>query len=240
MAAYDAGMTREARTIAIGAPHHITQRGNNCQDVFFVDEDRDHYLSLLKLQAEQYGLIVHGYCLMTNHVHIVATPEDEHSLAKGIGRTHYFYTRYVNKLHGRSGHLWQNRFFSCPLDEDHFLDAVRYAERNPVRAKMVRKPWGYPWSSANAHIAGHDPLQLLSFAEWPSRYKGDRWKTLLEGVEDESMVGTIRTSTFKGVPLGSDRFISKLETRLGRRLRPLPVGRPRKKKKTAKKGRKYY
>jgi len=227
-------MTREARAVVVGAAHHITQRGNNRQDVFFVDGDREHYLSLLKLQAEQYGLIIHGYCLMTNHVHIVATPEDEQSLAKGIGRTHYFYTRYVNKMHGRSGHLWQNRFFSSPLDDDYFFRTIRYVERNPVRAKVVRKPWRYRWSSVNAHIAGSDSRELLSFSEWPRRYKGDRWKTILDDVEDESTVDTIRSSTLKGRPLGSDRFISKLETRLGRRLRPLPVGRPRKKKKAGK------
>ena len=160
---YDSGMTREARAVIIGVPHHITQRGNNRQDVFFVDDDRRHYLLMLKSKAVQYGLTIHAYCLMTNHVHIVATPLHEESLAKGIGRTHYFYTRYVNKLQGRNGHLWQNRFFSCPLDEPYFLNTVRYIERNPVRARMVRKALRYPWSSAKVHVAGRDPSGLLSF-----------------------------------------------------------------------------
>ncbi|HNO77041.1 MAG TPA: transposase [Phycisphaerae bacterium] len=118
-------MTREARAVVVGVPHHITQRGNNRRDVFFVDDDRHRYLGMLQAKAEQYGLTIHAYCLMTNHVHIVATPEREDSLAKGIGRAHYFYTRYVNKLHGRSGHLWQNRYFSSPPDESYFMNTVR-------------------------------------------------------------------------------------------------------------------
>ncbi|MFH1747203.1 MAG: transposase, partial [Planctomycetota bacterium] len=211
-------MTREARAVIVGVPHHITQRGNNRQDVFFVDDDRRHYLLMLKSKAEQYGLTIHAYCLMTNHVHIVATPSHEESLAKGIGRTHYFYTRYVNQLHGRSGHLWQNRFFSCPLDEPYFLNTVRYIERNPVRAKMVRKAARYAWSSAAVHLAGEDPAGLLSFSEWPASYRGERWSRQLQEPEDEQIIGAIRNSTFKGHALGSDRFISKIETLVGRRL----------------------
>ncbi len=231
-------MTREARAVVVGVPHHVTQRGNNRQDVFFVADDRRQYLGMLTAKAEQYGLTIHAYCLMTNHVHIVATPRHEEALAKGIGRTHYFYTRYVDKLHGRSGHLWQNRFFSCALDEHHFLNTVRYVERNPVRARMVRKALRYPWSSAGVHVAGQDASGLVSFSEWPASCRGERWKKLLQEPEDDQTIKMIRVSTFKGHPLGSDRFISKLETVVGRRLRPLPLGRPCKKTKTTKKRRK--
>jgi putative transposase len=222
-------MTREARAVVIGVPHHITQRGNNRQDVFFVDDDCRFYLDTLRAKSEQYGLIVHAFCLMTNHAHIVATPTRDDSLAKAVGRTHYFFTRYVNKLHSRSGHLWQNRFFSCPLDEFHFLNCVRYVERNPVRARMVRVATRYPWSSAAAHVAGNDAMGLLSFDEWPRRFKGERWRKELQSAEDGDWLGAIRNATFKGHALGSDFFIGKIETRIGRRLRPAPVGRPKKK-----------
>ncbi len=131
---------------------------------------------MLQAKAEQYGLTIHAFCLMTNHVHIVATPERKDSLAKGVGRTHYFHTRYVNKLHGRSGHLWQYRFFSSPLDESSFLNTVRNVERNPVLARMVRVVWRYPWSSAALHIAGQDTSGMLSFSEWPKNLTGERWK----------------------------------------------------------------
>jgi putative transposase len=230
-------MTREARAVVVGIPHHITQRGNNRQDVFFVDDDRGQYLLTLKSKAQQYGLTIHAYCLMTNHVHIVATPLHEDALAKGIGRTHYFYTRYVNRLHGRNGHLWQNRFFSCPLDEPYFFNTIRYIERNPVRAKMVRKASRYAWSSAKVHVAGKDPSGLLSFSEWPTSFKGERWNEQLQESEDDQIMGMIRNSTSRGHPLGSDRFISKLETLVGRRLRAAPMGRPRKKAKPTKKRR---
>ena len=94
-----------------------------------------------------HGLCVHGFCLMSNHIHLVATPTGPLSSAKAVGRTDYLYTRTINRLHGRSGHLWQNRFYSVPLDEPHFWTALAYVEQNPVRAGMVRQAWTYAWSS---------------------------------------------------------------------------------------------
>ncbi|MFC1588384.1 transposase, partial [Planctomycetota bacterium] len=144
-------MPRVARIVIPGIPHHVTQRGNNKQDVFLVKADRSVYLQILSEQGEHFGLLIDGYCLMTNHIHLIVTPQREESLAKAIGRTHWRYTQYINRLHNRSGHLWQNRFYSCPLDERHFLQAMLYVERNPVRAGMHRLAWKYPFSSAAAH-----------------------------------------------------------------------------------------
>ena len=222
-------MTRAARAVAVGIPHHVVQRGNNRQDVFFVDEDRQRYLDLLQAKSQQYGLAVHAYCLMTNHVHLVVVPLNQEALAKGVGRTHFFYARYVNQLHGRSGHLWQNRFFSCPLDETHYGRTVAYVERNPVRARVVRRAWRYGWSSAEAHVNVKDPLGLLDLSGWRPRDGGERWKAQLQAPEDDAFVDRLRSRSFKGLPLGGDSFVSKLETKLGRRLRTAPVGRPRKK-----------
>jgi len=169
-------MPRIARIVIPGCPHHITQRGNNRQDVFFVDDDRQRYLAILAAQAERFGLTVQGYCLMTNHVHLIATPREPESLAKAVGRTHWLYTQYVNRLHGRSGHLWQNRFYSCALDEPHFYAAMIYVERNPVRARLVRRAWRYPWSSAAAHCDGRDPTDTERAPPacwtWPRGPKG--------------------------------------------------------------------
>ena len=122
-------MPRAARVVIPGCPHHLTQRGNNRQPVFYVDDDRRVYLKLLREQSERFELAVVGHCLMTNHIHMVATPSSADSLAKGIGSTHLKYSRYINRLHGRCGHLWQDRFFSSPLDEEYFWRAVRYVER---------------------------------------------------------------------------------------------------------------
>ena len=231
-------MPRIARIVIPGCAHHITQRGNNQQDVFFVDDDRRAYLSLLKRAAAQHGLVIHGYCLMTNHIHLIATPKDEDSLAKAMGRTHFAYTQHVNQLHGRSGHLWQSRFFSCALDEDHFWAALRYVEQNPVRARICRMPWRYPWSSAAAHVGQGDASGLLRLASWSRKMAAQNWQAALVERQDPGMVRTLRVRTQTGRPLANDTFLSKLETKLGRRLRALPPGRPkgwRKKRKIAKK-----
>ncbi len=221
-------MPRVARIVIPGLPHHITQRGNNRQDVFFVDQDRIKYLELLLDQSARYGMRVEGYCLMTNHVHLIATPEHGESLAKAVGRTHFLYTQYINRMHGRSGHLWQNRFFSCAMDDAHYLGAMRYVERNPVRARLVRVPWRYAWSSAAEHTGMAPRVRVLENRRWERLTKGLDWKRFLTEDEEEH-TQSIRLATSRGRPLASDRLLSKLETKLNRRLRPMPVGRPRKK-----------
>jgi putative transposase len=227
-------MPRLARAVAAGCAHHITQRGNNRQDVFFVDEDRRVYLELLQERAQKYGLEILAYCLMTNHVHLVAIPHEEEALAQAIGRTHFRYTQYVNRLHRRSGHLWQGRFYSCALDGRHLWLALKYVELNPVRAKLCRRAWQYAWSSAALHTDEKAESELLNLPRWYKQICAQEWrKELAEGLTDAE-VARIRLRTHTGRPLGSDRFLVKLETLLGRRVRPLPVGRPKKvPKKTA-------
>jgi len=223
-------MPRLARAVAVGCAHHITQRGNNRQDVFFVDDDRRVYLDLLKEHAARYALEVRGYCLMTNHVHLVATPHGEDSLAKAVGRTHFRYTQYINRFHKRSGHLWQGRFYSCALDGRHLWLAMKYVELNPVRAKLCRRAWRYDWSSATAHTDHSARSELLNLTWWYKQFSPEAWrKELSDGLTEEE-VAHIRLRTHTGRPLGGDAFLSKLETLLGRRVRPLPVGRPRKSK----------
>jgi putative transposase len=208
----------------------VTQRGNNSEDVFFVDDDRTTYLGMLAEEAERYGLAVEGYCLMTNHVHLIVTPRSEEALAKALGRTHYRYAQYINHMHGRSGHLWQNRFYSCALDGGHYWRAMVYVEQNPVRARIVRCPWRYVWSSAAAHCGqGPDRSGLLDLGAWGKAIVGKRWQETLAELLPREALSTLRLSTHRGRPLGSDRFLAKIESLLGRRLRPLPVGRPRKK-----------
>ncbi|MBZ0271098.1 transposase [bacterium] len=220
-------MPRLARIVIEGLPHHVTQRGNNRQDVFFTDADREIYLDLLRAETRRFGVAVMGYCLMTNHVHLIVIPENAAGLAKAMGRTHYRYAMTINRLHGRTGHIWQNRFFSCPLDRPHAWAALRYVERNPVRAKMTRVPWTYPWSSANAHCEGEDPRHVLDFDEWARRSAGSDWKAWLTEHDDPELIAKMRLSTHTGRPLASDSLLSKIESTLNRRLRPLPVGRPK-------------
>ena len=229
-------MPRTARVVIPGQPHHVTQRGNNRNDVFFVDDDRRVYLELLKERSAQFGLEVVGYCLMTNHIHLVAIPKRADSLAKAVGRTNLKYTQYINRLHGRSGHLWQDRFFSSALDEQYFWAALAYVERNPVRAKIVRRPWRYPFSSASAHVEGKDATGLLDLDKWREMLDGRNWQETLTAPLDEPLIARLQRWSNRGCPLGSDSFISKMERLVGRRLRPLPVGRPKKPKNRKRKG----
>jgi putative transposase len=164
---------------------------------------------------------------MTNHIHLIARPSAPDSLAKSLGRTHYLYTLYVNRLHGRSGHLWQNRFYSCPLGREHFWQSLRYVEQNPLRAGLVRQAWNYPGSSAAAHVEGRDPTGLLNLSYWRQIASAVDWRKTLETPQPGEQIERIRLNTHTGRPLASDSLISKLETIANKRLRPLPVGRPR-------------
>ena len=228
-------MPRVARIVVPHYAHHVTQRGNNRQDVFFVDDDRRAYLAFLKQRCEAAGVAILGYCLMSNHVHLIVMPRSEDGLARAIGRTHFLYTQYVNRLHGRSGHLWQNRFYSCVLDEAHLWAALCYVERNPVRARLVRLPWKYPWSSAPAHAGvGPDDTGLLDLEAWTAEWDASRWQEQLRQPEDELLTRQLRRRTHTGRPLATDTWLSKVERRLGRRLRADPLGRPKKPKRPAK------
>jgi putative transposase len=221
-------MSRLARAIAVGCAHHITQCGNNHQKVFLADDDRRVYLELLREQAAKYGLEVLAYCLMDNHVHLVAIPHTEEALAQAVGRTHFRYTQHFNRLHRRSGHLWQGRFFSCALDGRHLWTAIKYVELNPVRAKLCRRAWRYAWSSAALHVDRKAESELLNLTRWYKQVTAEEWRReLAEGLTADE-AARIRLRTHTGRPLGSDSFLSKLEARLGRRVRPLPVGRPKK------------
>ena len=217
-------MGRAARVVLPGCAHHVTQRGNHQQDVFFCDTDRDLYVALLRDQANKAGLRILGYCLMTNHIHLVTTPERPNSLAAGLGRVHNDYARWLHVRQGRTGHLWQNRFFSCPLSESHLAEVLRYVELNPVRAKLVRQARDWEWSSARARIEGEDPKQLIARVDLnPS---GTAWNQVLEqGWKAAEFEMRLREATRAGRPFGDDAFLERAEEQAGRRLRPLKRGR---------------
>ena len=220
-------MPRIARVVLPGVPVHVTQRGNRRQDVFFCDDDRRLYLHKLRQYSTKYHLTVLGYCLMTNHVHVVAVPGRANSLAKALGRAHHDYTRWLHIRRGWTGHLWQNRFFSCPLDTDHVWEALRYVELNPVRGGVVERAEDWPWSSARAHlsVSGVNPGNLLDISLWRSHYTPECWREVLEeGVTETAFRDRIRETTRTGRPLGSESFVDSLESALKRRLRPARPG----------------
>ena len=212
--------------------HHITQRGNDRQIVFFSDDDRRLYLRLLTEHAAAHGTHILGYCLMTNHVHLVAIPERADSLARTLGQTHSEYAQVVNRSQSRTGHLWQNRFFSCPLDPPHLENVVRYVDLNPVRAGLAASAWEWPWSSARAHCGAGagDPVLDCDWERRAGPWGRAGWKERLSIEMAEEECAAVRRATWTGEPLGSAEFVRRLERVAGRRLRVYECGRPRKKR----------
>ncbi len=206
-------MLRIARIIATDLPHHITQRGNNQATVFFDDQDRATYLKLLVLYSKKHHFQIWAYCLMDNHVHLLVVPETESSLARGIGLTNQVYTQYLNRKLNQSGRIWQNRFFSCVVENDNYLWAVaRYIERNPVQAGMVERAEEFYWSISNAHITGAHNL----FLGTTSCLDGKKQSEYAEFVmtEDDETNRAIQLATRTGRPFGSDSFVDMLEFQL--------------------------
>lgn len=172
-------MGRFARVVAAGEPHHVTQRGNARRYILNDDADRAVYLKLLSENMQQYGASLLGYCLMSNHVHLVMVPEEASSLAITLKHTHGRYASYWNAKHGSSGHAWQGRFFSCPLDRVHLWKATRYTELNPVRAGLVSEAVAWPWSSAAAHCGVARAEVPLSIELWNATWAASEWKAYL-------------------------------------------------------------
>ena len=202
--------------MAVGLPHHITQRGNNRGQVFFDDDDRRFYLWTMAQYRRKYAVDVWGYCLMDNHMHALAVPHEVDSLARCFAGTNLVYTQHANRKHSRSGRLWQNRFFSCPVDKDSYLwPVLRYIDRNPVRSKTVSHAWEYQWSSARHHVTGEaDPL--LNEPDWLlAELRQQKYRSFLRD-EPEEQAAKIRHLTATGRPLGESTFLSTLESRLDR------------------------
>lgn len=218
-------MARLARVVIPGCPHHITHRGSQGQEIFFTVGDREQYCSWLRDYSDRYGLSVWSYCLMTNHIHLIAVPRDGHSLSRAVGYTHRRFSRLINRRSGWTGHVWANRFYSSPMDERHLWAAVRYVELNPVRAGLAENPIDYRWSSARAHCGlAIDPL-LSTARPFPGPIRD--WCAWLLDHQDAELIADIRERTSTGRPCGSDRFVRRVEAQLDRRLRPSRPGRRR-------------
>ena len=219
-------MPQLKRVVAVNCPHHITNRGNRRQTIFFSDEDKKFYLGLLHHYGNRFGLKFWAYCLMHNHVHLIAVPEKPDSMSLTIREAHRKYSIYVNLLMKWQGTLWQRRYYSVPLEDAHLHRALRYVENNPVRAGIVKKAEEYPWSSAPAHVLGN-PDGLLS-QNGPGIQKRS-WRAFLREQEEEAEIDDIRTRTLTGRPLGGDEFVIELEETLSRVLRHKRPGRKKQK-----------
>ena len=213
-------MARIARAVAPGCPHHITQRGNRRQQTFFCDDDYLAYIELMAEWCRNYRVEIWAWCLMPNHIHLIAVPHTEEALSRAIGEAHRRYTRRINFRERWRGHLWQERFASFPMDEQYLLATARYIEMNPVAAELVQNPEDYRWSSALAHLAGEDDgLAQVS----PLLELVPDWRSFLKLAPPDE-IDMIQRHERTGRPLGEEGFIEKLEIKLDRVLRPQRPG----------------
>jgi putative transposase len=219
-------VSRIARVVIPGIPHHIVQRGNRRQKVFFSDEDRIYFLGLLKKAGEKAGLVFWAYCLMGNHFHLIGVPMSENSLAITMATANWKYALTINFREDWKGCLWQGRYYSYPLDHPHLIASARYIERNPVRAKIVEHPEDFPWSSARAHIERTFD-NLIETSPLTDEIKD--WKSFINQNESEETIKRIRRHLHTGRPMGDEAFIRRLEAQTGRVLAKLKTGpKPRK------------
>jgi len=219
-------MPRPPRVVFAGVPHHVTQRGNRRGVVFFCDADRWAYLALLRDYAGKHGIGLLAYCLMPNHVHLVLVPETAQGLHLALKPLHMRHAQRINRARGWSGHLWQGRYFSSPLDENYLWAAIRYVERNPVRAGLIDRAEDYGWSSAAAHCGVRADALLTSDVTWTQRLSAvSDWSAWLATGDEAQDVKVLRRRANKGLPCGSTEFVAGLERTAGRCLQERPRGR---------------
>lgn len=217
-------MPRRNRCIVAGLPCHVTQRGVDRRETFSSNADRETYLRLLQQNLSDADAALLGWCLMTNHVHLILIPRQEDSLAVLLRRVHGRYAQYYNARHGRSGHLWQNRFFACALGPAHLWTALAYVDNNPVRAGLVNFAGAYHWSSAAAHLSAAEPSHLLDLEWWRRESEGIDWAATLAFESSDTAV-LLRRCTYSGRPFGDGDFVKTLSERFDRHW---TRGRPRK------------
>jgi len=219
-------MARLPRICPPGIPQHLVQRGNNRQACFATDSDFAAYAHWLHESSCRYGVAIHAWVFMTNHVHLLATPQTPDGISRMMQQVGRRYVRYFNRVQERTGTLWEGRFRSCVVDAEHYLlTCQRYIELNPVRAGMVTHPSDYPWSSFQSHTAGvqarlwspHEVYLRLGAVE---RIRAERYRDLFRARLDQQLVEEIRSSVNKGLALGGEQFKTELERATGRRMRP--------------------
>ena len=214
-------MARLARVVIPGHPHHVTQRGNGRARTFFSDADYALYRDLLAENCRAADVEVWAWCLMPNHVHLILVPSDPDGLRRALARVHRHYAGVIQARRKRSGHFWQGRFGAVAMDEQHLMAALRYVSLNPVRARLVERAQDWRWSSTSAHLRGKDD-GLTALA--PIRDRVPRFADLLASEPEQDLFGPLRAAESIGRPLGDDRFLSRIERRTGRVLKPARRG----------------
>ena len=226
-------MARKPRFIFPGVPQHIVQRGNNRKSCFFSTDDYLHYLQELKKAASRNKVAVHAYVLMTNHVHLLATPEEDYGIThmmQDLGRK---YVSYINRTHARTGTLWEGRYKASLVDSDAYLfTCMHYIELNPVRAGMVSNPGDYNWSSYSVNALGKRsnlirPHPLYHSLGNTTTARTRAYGKSIRGYHGGNQIDEIRFAMNHELVLGGENFKDEVEQKLNRQARPLKPGRPR-------------
>lgn len=227
-------MPRKPRFYLPGLPVHLVQRGHSQQPVFFENDNYLAYLHWLGESAERYECHIHAYVLMTNHVHILASPVRQDGISLMMQRTGRHYVPYINHNYGGSGTLWEGRYKACLIHDNEYLMAcMRYIELNPVRAKMTKTPAGYRWSSYHANAQGKEnslitPHPLYMILGKTRQQRTTAYKSLFKSHLDNEELDKIRASWQSGTPLGNDSFKQQIQARLKCRPGQVKRGRPKK------------
>jgi len=208
-------MSRMARIVVEGCPHHVIQKGNRNQQVFFNNKDKNTYLKILREEFVRHEVNCWSYCLMDNHVHLIAIPKTREGLSRAFGEAHRRYTTIINKRNGWKGYLWQGRYRSIPMSKPHVYAAVRYIERNPVDAGIVKSAEDYPWSSAKSRIFNLNHPLLSNFYLCS---EVDNWSNYLKTRGNQKQNELIEKHLSTGRPLGDEETIKRWGKILGRKL----------------------
>jgi putative transposase len=213
-------MPRIARITLANMPHHVTQRGNAGQFLLAADSEKNVYLALLQKYLRLYSVALAGYCLMSNHVHLILVPGEPDALAVALKQIHGRFASFWNATHCSSGHVWQGRFYSCPLDDAHLWIALKYVERNPVRAQLVHRPEQWKWSSAAVHCGTQIAPSWLAMNRFSQRWTVQTWTDYAAEIESDAHLRAIRKGTHTGRPLGPEEFVREIEMTTNRNLLP--------------------
>ena len=219
-------MARLPRFVLENVVHHVVARGVNRQRIFRTGYDKKKYLKRFAKIAEEEKVSVHGFCLMNNHVHWLLTPSNPKGLARLFQRVHTWWAVVYNRKNGRTGHLFQNRYHSSPLDEKHYWEALRYVELNPKKAGLIKRPDEFEFSSAKCHLTGEaDPRIRLVAVKTRKQFSAADWRIFLR-VSDVAANDSIRKAAAGSRPCGEDEWIADLEHKHGKKFAASPPGRP--------------
>jgi putative transposase len=227
-------MPRKPRFYLPGVPAHIVQRGHSREPVFFENDDYVAYLGWLHEAAERYGCTIQAYVLMTNHIHLLVTPDRQNSISQMMQYLGRHYVPYINHTYGSSGSIWEGRYKSSMIhEEEYLLTCMRYIELNPVRADMVKSPGAYRWSSYRANGLGEAnklirPHPLYQSLGRTRQQRQAAYHTLFKAHIDEKDMNNIRSAWQTGTPLGNDYFRQKIEAKLKCKIGQARRGRPSK------------